>query len=612
MASYDSPRLKMVVVGDGAVGKSCFLITWSSGSFPSEYVPTVFDNYAMDKFVEGHGNVILAVFDTAGQEDYDRLRPLAYPETDVILMCYDISNRSSFENIKSKWLPEVRHYIPDAHVVLLALKSDLKDTARSIVTYDEGYQLAKEEVLSGFHEVSSLRQQGIEEAMHTAIINGLSDKKKKKRFNLFKRKKSSKSSEPTIPPPPVMPENTRAPWINITSSSLASDWSKLINHTQFSDVIIHLSNKRYHGHRYVLCTASDVMRRLLGVPLSQFKPSESLSEYKCPQWSLKRLKELTFDTINNGQVEGFVSIVAENQSSSNPLPTVHITLDEQLFTETALKRCLEFLYTGIITVDKTSEELDETIKAAGLLNLPELIMICKNAQSEQEFLNPSIGTWLNDCNSFVAKDLFFNKTFLSDVEFLVEGVAIPAHKIVLATRCDVLEAMLTGGFSETNTHQIEIPEVSSDTFLAMLEYLYTDHSPIEETDSIGIMILANQYVQPRLSTLCQLYVTKQVDKACAKSIAEADINIIDLLLLSQLHNAGQLSGWCLHFISSNYLVFENKDQFKQLETENKEYIEKHRWPPVSYLEAMEEYQRQYGSDEEISKGKRKREKCSVM
>ena len=46
---------------------------------------------------------------------------------------------------RSKWLPEVRHYIPDAHVVLLALKSDLKDTARSIVTYDEGYQLAKEE-----------------------------------------------------------------------------------------------------------------------------------------------------------------------------------------------------------------------------------------------------------------------------------------------------------------------------------------------------------------------------------------------------------------------------------------------------------------------------------
>ena len=62
--------------------------------------------------------------------------------------------------------------------------------------------------------------------------------------------------------------------------------------------------------------------------------------------------------------------------------------------------------------------------------------------------------------------------------------------------------------------------------MALLEYLYTDHSPIEEGDSIGIMILANQYVLPRLMSLCELYITKLVDKACAKSIADADIDII--------------------------------------------------------------------------------------
>ena len=60
----------------------------------------------------------------------------------------------------------------------------------------------------------------------------------------------------------------------------------------------------------------------------------------------------------------------------------------------------------------------------------------------------------------------------------------------------------------------------------MLEYLYTDHSPIEETDSINVLVLANQYVLPRLMSLCELYITKLVDKACAKSIADADINII--------------------------------------------------------------------------------------
>lgn len=108
-----------------------------------------------------------------------------------------------------------------------------------------------------------------------------------------------------------MPENSRAPWINIESSVLSTDWSKLINQEQFSDVIIHLSTKRYYAHRYVLCSASDVMRRLLGVPEAQFKANDSLSE--CPQWPLKRIMGLTFERINAGLEEGFVSIITENQ-----------------------------------------------------------------------------------------------------------------------------------------------------------------------------------------------------------------------------------------------------------------------------------------------------------
>ena len=51
--------------------------------------------------------VELALWDTAGQEDYDRLRPLSYPDTDVILMCFSIDNPDSLENIPEKWTPEV-------------------------------------------------------------------------------------------------------------------------------------------------------------------------------------------------------------------------------------------------------------------------------------------------------------------------------------------------------------------------------------------------------------------------------------------------------------------------------------------------------------------------
>ena len=79
-----------------------------------------------------------------------------------------------------------------------------------------------------------------------------------------------------------------------------------------------------------------------------------------------------------------------------------------------------------------------------------------------------------------------------------------------------------------------------------------------------------------------------------------------LLLTSQLHNAGQLSAWCLHFVSSNYVVFKDKEEFSHLTGENMGYINEHRWPPFSYEQAMEEYRKKYleeESDESAEEGR---------
>ena len=88
--------IKCVVVGDGAVEKTNLLMSYTTGKYPQEYVPDVFDNYYVTVMI-GEEPYTLGLFDTSGQEDYDRLRPLSYPQTDVFLVCSSIVAPASFE-----------------------------------------------------------------------------------------------------------------------------------------------------------------------------------------------------------------------------------------------------------------------------------------------------------------------------------------------------------------------------------------------------------------------------------------------------------------------------------------------------------------------------------
>ncbi len=76
-------------VGDGDVGKTSLLYAYTQRTFTSEYVPTIFDNLSVMTTIDNQG-IQLSLWDTAGQDDYDRLRPLSYPQTNVFILCYSV------------------------------------------------------------------------------------------------------------------------------------------------------------------------------------------------------------------------------------------------------------------------------------------------------------------------------------------------------------------------------------------------------------------------------------------------------------------------------------------------------------------------------------------
>lgn len=189
--------IKAVIVGDGGCGKTSLLMVFAKGDFPETYIPTVFERYTA-QFNTASRPVEINLWDTAGQEDYDRLRPLSYSSANVVLICYDVTSPTSFDNVAVRWNPEVRHFCKGVPVLLIGCKTDLRkdriqlrklrDSGQEPITYTQGVSMARQIRAVTYLECSAKFRENIEDIFNDASNAALSAMKGKKRHWNPKRK----------------------------------------------------------------------------------------------------------------------------------------------------------------------------------------------------------------------------------------------------------------------------------------------------------------------------------------------------------------------------------------------------------------------------------------
>nr|CAD7393180.1 unnamed protein product [Timema cristinae] len=680
--------VKCVVVGDTAVGKTRLICARacnkqvSMSQLLTTHVPTVWaiDQYRIYKdvlersweMVDGV-NVSLRLWDTFG--DHEKDRRFAYGRSDVVLLCFSITNPVSLRNCKAMWYPEIRRFCPQTPILLVGCKSDLrymyKDEAylsffrdrspfvrptrkSDLMMPDQARAIAKELGIH-YYETSVLTYYGVNDVFENAIRAALIARRGQ-RFWMTNLKKVQRPllQAPFLPPKPVPTE------LYIAGSTYTENMQTLWLTQTYTDIILVAGSVGFSAHRFMLAAASPAFHRLLTMDLNSdmgarsssessmvstfgeatmgdfnddteylirqsdnyFKPSRVWEQLKrrssCQVLSTESNKKIgvskdlnhpAFQTIRLEQCESFDTHRGRPTSSVQTVLTL-----SKLVTPQAMQQCLQFLYTG--TIDSRFCELQvcsntfvvrqEIRQAAEFLDLPELLVFVTNIQSHEEFLNTDLKQQYRKAVRQRLQDLCLGQGLFSDIVFQLDDGSFAAHRPMLMARCDMMKAMFSGDFRESNAKVILFPGVHEDTFHKLLVYLYIDDVPtISPARCLGLLELANRLCLPRLVNLVERRVVEELSRISAvegSDVVEHCLRLLEpckieleeqVVVFFQLHNADQLADWCMNHLCTNYnkLCKMSPKLLKGLHPENQEYLCEHRWPPVWYLKDFDYYQK---------------------
>lgn len=173
--------IKCLAIGDGCVGKTCLLRSYTDKTYFSAQVTTTYTEYLAPALITNDKQIDLLLCDTTGAEAYDLIRSMHYDDTEVILLCFSLVEPSSRENVYERWLPEIRHYCPNVPVILVGTKMDLREDKPSYVerhmtvtsSYAEGLVVAKDIGAYAYLECSALTGEGVAVVFNNAAICGM-------------------------------------------------------------------------------------------------------------------------------------------------------------------------------------------------------------------------------------------------------------------------------------------------------------------------------------------------------------------------------------------------------------------------------------------------------
>ena len=153
--------LKVVLVGDTKVGKSCILSRFVQGTFDKSMPATIGAAFLTKVVQTGSGQVRLQLWDTAGQEKFKSLAPMYYRSASVAVLVYDVTQKGSFEGLRD-WACEIREKAPhNIQLVVIGNKIDIEEDR--CISSDAGEELAKELNAAHYGETSAKTGDGITE-----------------------------------------------------------------------------------------------------------------------------------------------------------------------------------------------------------------------------------------------------------------------------------------------------------------------------------------------------------------------------------------------------------------------------------------------------------------